>query len=82
MSTPVNYYLRCKRGATINPFDVAAGTASVGSAADVELRIQINNGTAATGITREDVNLLIEKIRGYLNSGGALGIAGTDIPPL
>jgi len=78
----VNYYLGAKRGSNINPFGVTAGASTAGTAVDVELRIQINNGSAATGITRKDVNLLIEKLRAYINSGGAVGIAGTDLPPL
>lgn len=78
----LNYYLGVKRGDNINPFNVTSGTTTAGTAADVELRIQINNGSNATGITRKDVNLLIEKIRNYINSGGALGIAGADLPPL
>ena len=78
----LNYYLGAKRGSTINPFDLTAGTSTVGTAVDVELRIQINNGSNATGITRKDVNLLLMKILAYINSGGAKGIAGTDLPPL
>jgi hypothetical protein len=78
----LNYYLGATRGANINAFNVTAGTSTAGTAVDVELRIQINNGSNATGITRKDVNLIIEKLRNYINSGGALGIAGVDLPPL
>ena len=77
----VNYYLGLSRGSNANPFNVVAGTASNGTGSDVEVRIQINNGTAATGITSLDVQLLLDTILDFINSSG-LNHAGADLPPL
>jgi hypothetical protein len=77
----LNYYLGLKRGQSNNTYNVVAGTASNGTSSDVEVRIQMNNGTNATGITSLDVELLLRTIRDYLNSNG-LDAAGADLPPL
>ncbi len=78
----VNYYLGLKRGASNNPGNVVAGTSSGGTAADVEVRIQINNGSTATGITRRDTILLLEAIQDYIEQGGITGSAGANLPAL
>jgi len=66
----VNYYLGLKRGAPMNVHNVAAGTSSAGTAADVEVRIQINDGSNATGITRLDAMKLLEIIEAFIEGGG------------
>lgn len=78
----VNYYLGLARGSNANPLGVTLGTSSAGTAVDVELRVQMDNGSNATGVTRQDVNLLVTTILDLVNSGGVKGIAGTDLPPL
>lgn len=86
MSTPVNYYLGLQLGKDFNPENVvalsnaSAGPAN-GTAADVELRIQINNGTNATNITRKDVELMVELILAFIESNGSAG-AGANLPAL
>lgn len=75
----LNYYLGLARGANNNIYNVTAGTSTAGTAVDVELNIQINNGSTATGITKKDVKLLVETLLGYLLSNG---VAGADLPPL
>ncbi len=70
MSTPVNFYLGLKRGAPFNVNSVVAATSTQGSAVDVEVRIQIDNGTSTTGITRKDTVLLLEIIEAFIESGG------------
>lgn len=77
----VNNYLGLLRGASNNIGNVVVGTASAGTATDVEVRIQINNGTNATGITTLDVELLLNTIRDYINSNGVTGNAGAELPP-
>lgn len=77
----LNYYLGLQRGANANVYNVTAGTSSAGTAVDVEVNVQINNGTSATGITSLDVRLLLETIINYLDSSG-LNHAGADLPPL
>jgi hypothetical protein len=70
MSTPVNYFLGLKRGAPLNVNQVVAGTSTSGSAVDVELRLQIDNGTNTTGLTRKDVMIAIEILQSFIQSGG------------
>lgn len=53
---------------------VAAGG---GSAVDVELRLQVNNGTQATGLVKNDVHRLVDVLLGYVDSNGAQ-YQGTD----
>jgi hypothetical protein len=79
----VNYYLGFKRGATAaSPtISIVTGTSSAGTAVDVEVRIQINDGTNATNITRKDVNILLDGIESFINSGG-LNHAGANLPAL
>ena len=86
MSTPVNYYYGITRGAPLNPESVvaqsqASGGPAQGTAADVELRIQINNGSAATNITRQDVLLQLEAIIAFIIGNGQAG-AGANLPAL
>jgi hypothetical protein len=77
----VNYYLGLKRGAPFNVHNVAAALTSAGTAADVELRIQINDGATATGITRLDVQKLLEIIEAFVEGGGR-NHDGQFLPPL
>ena len=79
MSTPVNYYLGLKRGGNFRPEEVVAGTTSAGSAVDVEVNIQIDNGTGLTGIRRKEVVQLLKIIKAYIIQGGLQG-AGTYLP--
>ena len=76
----VNYYLGLKRGDSNNPGNVVAGTATIGTAADVELRIQINDGVTATNITIKDVILLLEQFEQYVTQRGITGALGTNLP--
>ena len=79
MSTPVNYYLGLSRGSDFRPEKVVAGTTSAGSTVDVEVNIQIDNGTALTGIRRQEVLQILKVIEGYIQQGGLQG-AGTFLP--
>lgn len=79
----VNYYLGLARGQSGNLGNVVVGTVSNGTNSDVEVRVQVNNGTNATGITRLDVLTLLEDIKHYIMSNGIpKGEAGTDLPVL
>lgn len=83
MSVAVNYYLGIPRGKTQNPGNVAIATSASGTASDVEVRIQIDNGTSTTGVTKEDVYLALEVIKQYMLSNGVPGgSTGTDLPKL
>lgn len=78
----VNYYVGFKRGAAVaSPFLATVGTSSAGTAVDVEVRMQIDNGSGPTGLTRKDVNILLDGIEDYINSGG-LNHAGASLPAL
>lgn len=66
----LNYYLGVKRGAPINPNNVTAGTGSAGTAVDVEVRLQINDGANATGLTRKDAMIALEILEAFIESGG------------
>ena len=81
MSTPVNYYIGMKRGDPFNIQAVQTGTTTLGSAADVELRMQIDNGTTTTGLTRKDVLIIMEILEGFIESGG-LQHAGGSLPAI
>lgn len=59
----LNYYYGLKRGQVTADQKVVVGPASNGVSADVEVRVQINNGTNATGITQQDVRLALETIQ-------------------
>lgn len=79
MSTPVNYYLGIARGQ--NQSSVVAAASTQGTGADVELRMQINNGTGLTGLTKEDVILALNMFRQQILSNGIQdGTAGADLP--
>jgi hypothetical protein len=65
----LNYYLGLKRGDDTNPDNTVAGVASNGTGSDVELRIQIDPGTGATGITKEDVIALQSRCSRKPSSG-------------
>ena len=83
MSVPVNYYLGIPRGKSMSPGSIAISTSATGTAADVELRMQIDNGTSTTGLTKDDVILALNVIRQYILSNGVPGGAvGTDLPKL
>lgn len=78
----LNYYIGFRRGAlSANPFLATTGTASAGTAVDLEVRIQMDNGSGPTGMTCKDVNILLDAIEGFVNSDG-LNHAGANIPPL
>ncbi len=70
MSTPVNYFLGLKMGDPLNVNNVQLGTSTLGSAADVEVRLQIDNGTATTGLTRLQAYKCLEIIEAFIQSGG------------
>ena len=82
----LNYYYGLSRGQNFNPENVvvtattSAGPAQ-GTAADVEVRVQINNGSSASGITREDVRLLLLTVLEFFDGNGAAG-AGANLPGL
>ena len=75
----LNYYLGLQRGANFRPEEVTAGVTTAGTAVDVELNIQINNGTTATGIRRKEVLQILKVLEAYIQSGGIQG-AGTYLP--
>lgn len=76
----VNYYIGLKRGASNNPGGITATTATVGTAVDVELRMQTNDGSTATGLTRLDVIKIMETLEAFIAQGGLNG-AGANLPP-
>lgn len=77
----LNYYLGLKRGDPLNVGAVTAQTTTVGTAADLELRLQINDGSNATGLTRQDIILALRKFANYVEAGGN-NHAGTFLPVL
>jgi hypothetical protein len=77
----LNYYLGLKRGFDNNPDNVVAGTSSNGTASDIEINIQINNGSTATNITREDVIAAMVVFAAFINGNGAGG-NGANLPAL
>lgn len=82
MSVAVNYYAGLQRGQDQTGL-VLVGTASGGTAVDVEIRMQIDNGTAKTGLTRMDVIRIMRVLEQYIDSGGQVGgQVGTDLPSL
>lgn len=66
----VNYYLGIKRNAALNVNNVVAGTATAGTAVDIEVRLQINDGSNATGLQRLDAVKALEVIEAFIQSGG------------
>lgn len=80
MSTPVNYYLGLQRGQDQVGL-VAAGTSTGGTNADVEVRMQIDNGTTTTKLTKMDTVRLLKVIIQYIEGNGVVGgLPGTDLP--
>jgi hypothetical protein len=77
----VNYFAGLARGSGSNPEVVVSGTATAGSAVDVELRMQIDPGTGATGLTRKDVVELTTVLLAFVNGGGQAG-GGANLPGL
>jgi hypothetical protein len=77
----VNYYLGLKTNDSFEIAKVQDGTATVGTAADVELRIQINDGSNATNITREDVLSRLDLLAAFIAGGGHNGL-GANLPAL
>lgn len=78
----VNYYIGGPRGINNNPGKLTVGTSSAGTAVDVEVRLQINNGSNATGLTRKDAVIILDLIEDFIEQGGITGSLGTDLPPL
>lgn len=76
-----NRYLGLKRGAPFNIGLVVAGASTAGTAVDVELRMQINDGSNATGLTRLDVLKIMEILEAYIESGGK-NHAGVNLPAM
>lgn len=70
------YYLGVKFGNDNNPDQVSAGTSSVGSAVDTEVRIDTTNG-----LTRKGVIEALIVITEFVNGNGANG-AGANLPAL
>ncbi len=66
----VNYYLGVKRGANLSINQVTAAASTAGTAVDVEVRLQINDGSNATGLTREGALLAMEVLESFIESGG------------
>jgi hypothetical protein len=66
----VNYYLGIKRGAKLNVNGVVAGAATAGTAVDVEVRLQINDGSNATGLSRKDALIALGILEAFIESGG------------
>lgn len=77
----VNYYLGVKRGAPLNVNNVVASAATAGTAVDVEVRLQINDGANATGLTRKDAMIAIEVLEAFIESGGN-NHSGSFLPAL
>lgn len=77
----LNYYLGLQRGAANNPNLVVAGTASAGTAVDVEVRLQINNGSNATGLTKKDAVILMDVLEDFINSNGT-NHGGANLPAI
>jgi hypothetical protein len=76
-----NYYLGLRRGLDNNIGNVVAGTSSNGTSSDIELRMQIDPGTGATGLTRKDVNEALQVFLEFINSGGPDG-GGGNLPAI
>ena len=69
-----SFYLGMARGQGTNLGLVTAGTSTAGSAVDVEVR-----WSDANGLTRKDLNMLLDMIEKFVNSGGLNG-AGANLP--
>ncbi len=66
----VNYFIGVKRGAPLNINNVVAGPTSAGTAVDVEVRMQINDGSNATGLRRKDAVIALEILEAFIENGG------------
>jgi hypothetical protein len=83
MSTPVNYYLYLARGQSANEGNVTASTSTGGTSGDVEVRLQIDNGTTTTKLKKIDAILQLRTIIRYIESNAIQdGAAGVDLPAL
>lgn len=76
-----NRFLGVKRGAPLNVHAVVHSTGSAGTAVDVEVRLQLNDGSTATGLLRKDVLLALEVLMDFVAAGGENG-NGADLPAL
>ena len=77
----LNYYYGIARGQVDGVGDlVVVGTSSGGTAADVELRVQMNDGTNPRSLALIDVLNLLKTIEHYLENLGLESLPGTDIP--
>lgn len=77
----LNYFLGVKRNAALNVNNVVAGTATAGTAVDIEVRLQINDGSNATGLQRLDCIKALEVIEAFIQSGG-INHSGANLPAL
>ena len=83
----VNYYLGLKVGdennyeKVVTSSQVSAGPGN-GTSSDVELRIQINDGSNNIAITRKDVIEKLQVIMEFINGGGTRPGSGTNLPAL
>ena len=77
----LNYFWGVKRGDPNNPDLITPTTATVGTAADVEIRVQINNGSNATGMTNLDVIRALDIMKQVFANRG-VNHSGTDVPAL
>lgn len=75
----VNYYIGIKRQFSLIQGNVNAGTATAGTAVDVEVRMQINDGSTATGLTKKDVIVALDTLKKWVNENG-LNHAGANLP--
>lgn len=77
----INYYAGLKRGANSYADTVVTGTSTAGTAVDVEVRMQIDNGSGPTGLTRLDVAKLLDLLEKHVVQGG-FDNKGTNLPAL
>lgn len=66
----LNYFVGIKRNGALNVNNLNAGPATAGTAVDVEVRMQINDGSNATGLKRLDVIKALEVIQAFIQSSG------------
>jgi hypothetical protein len=77
----LDYYLGASRGSDLKRISFYQGTTSDGASVDVELRMQMNNGTVATNLTRKDVIIILTAMIAFLQDGG-VNKSGTNLPPV
>lgn len=75
----VNYYIGVKRGAPLNVNNVVAGTSSAGTAVDVEVRMQINDGANATGLSKKETVIALEILEAFIEGNG-INHNGSNLP--